>query len=296
MSGRLASQSGCSRRVREKKTTHNNTFCLLSLLFLTSCAGAPEPLSLEKRQQLGKVYLSSTGSTGETFFQADFDNGGAGGSISGAGKGAVNGLDGCVNSALGAGGLAPLVFLICTPIMVTKGMAAGTQAGGVQAIPDETLADLEQQTKQVLQQADLSPALVATLDDVSQKQAALAPYEISHGILPPPDNGHTVNEVAASWGYQTVMEIQVTQVGLDGDDGKTVVPMMHLAMTANVKLIDAKSGSVLYQQDYHYNSTSQSVAVWVREDYRNLIRELALANRVLASTIIENVFTGSIVQ
>ena len=265
------------------------TVCLICTLLLTSCASEPEPLSAETRQRLGKVYLSSAGATGETFFHADFDNGGTGGALKGAGKGAVQGLDDCVNGALGAGILAPVVLVVCAPIKMTANMVQGSSAGGAVVIPEETLANMEQQTNQVLKQADLSPALVATLDDVSQKHPALAQYEITHGILPPPENGDTLNDVAANWGYQTVMEIQVTKAGFDSDEGR--VPMLHLSMTANVRLVEATTGSVIQQQDYHYNSSPQSVAAWFRDDYRNLFRELALANQAIAADIVKNTFT-----
>ena len=261
---------------------------LFCVALLASCASKPEPLSVEKRQRLGTVYLSSTGSTGEIFFHADFANGGTSGALKGAGKGAVQAMDGCVNSALSSGPLAPLVLLVCTSLQVPANIAAGSAAGSEPVISDETLASVEQQANQVLQQADLSPALVATLDDLSQKRARLAQYNISHGTLPVSENGETVNNVAAKWGYQTVMEVHITKAGFETDEDR--VPMMHLSMTANVRLVEAQSGSVLQQQQYQYSGSPQSVSGWFSNNSRNLYRELALANQVLANTILENVF------
>lgn len=255
---------------------------------LASCASKPEPLSVEKRQQLGMVYLSSAGPTGEIFFHADFANGGTSGALKGAGKGAVQAMDGCVNSALSSGPLAPLVLLVCTSLQVPANIAAGSAAGSEQVISEETLASVEQQANQVLQHADLSSALVATLDDLSQKREALAQYEISHGTLPVSENGETVNNVAAKWGYQTVMEVHITKAGFETDEDR--VPMMHLSMTANIRLVEAKSGSVLQQQEYQYNGEPQSVSEWFSNNFRKLYRELALANQVLASDILHNTF------
>lgn len=262
---------------------------LLCGLLLTACASQPEPLPLETRQRLGKVYLSSAGSTGETFFHADFAKGGAAGSIKGAGKGVVKTLESCASSALSTGVIAPLILLVCTPLMLPANMAAGSAAGATPEVPEEALDSLEQKTNALLQQLDLSPALVARLDEMSQQHTALAQYEISHGTLPLPENGEAVNVIAAKWGYQTVMEVEVTRVGFESDRGR--VPMMHLSMTADVRLVEASTGKVIQQQDYHYEGAPQTLSAWYDNHDSNIPKEIGRANQVLSRKIIEHVFT-----
>lgn len=272
--------------IRRKST---QPLCLwLCGLLTAGCASNPEPLPPDLRQKLGKVYVNSAGPTGETFFHADFVNGGTGGAIKGAGKGALTGLDSCLNNALSSGVLAPVVLLVCTPIVLPGSIAKGSEAGSNPSVPAAKLAEEEQHTNKLLQDADLSPALVATIDDESQKNAYLAQYEISHGTLPAPEQNESIKDIAAKWGYQTVMEVQVTQAGLETDDGK--VPMMHFSMTAHVKLVDTKTGSVLQEQDYSYNSPVQPYAIWFKNDYRNLTSEIVKANHTLANNIIDGTF------
>jgi hypothetical protein len=261
---------------------------LLSVALVAGCASRPEPLKPQLRQQLGKVYLNSAGTTGDTFFHADFAKGGAGGALKGAGKGALAGLDDCAGSAMSGGELGPLVFLVCAPLAIPASMFKGSAAGSKAAIPEETLSRLEEQANVALQTADLSPALVATLDDVSQQEKALAQYEISHGTLPAPENNESISDVAARWDYQTVMDVEVIKAGFDSDNGR--VPMMHFTMTAQIKLIDTKSGSVLQKQDYSYNSSPQPLVFWFSDNFGGLAREIVKANQKLANNILSDVF------
>src|SRR6478735_7484235 len=113
-----------------RRQSQQAAYLLLCALLSNGCASKPESLAPDTRQHLGKVYLNSAGSTGETFFHADFANGGTSGAIKGAGKGALSGLDSCLNGALSTGGLAPIVLLVCTPIMVPTAMVKGSTAGG----------------------------------------------------------------------------------------------------------------------------------------------------------------------
>lgn len=238
--------------------------------------------------QLGKVYLSNSGAAGETYFDADFARGGKGGAIAGAGKGAFTGLDACFGNALAAGALAPLVMLVCTPILVPVGMVRGSEAGSSPAIAEETLASLEQQANDLLRHADLGAALVATLDELGQQDAALAPYEISHGTLPAPEQGEPLHELAATWGYRTLLDIEVTRAGFDSDDGR--VPMMHFAMTAEVRLLEAASGKLLGEQEYRYSGVPRPVASWFASNNRKIGEELVNASRQVAGDIAGNVF------
>lgn len=263
-------------------------YVLPVMLLLTSCASTPEPLSADKRQQLGKVYLNSAGPTGETFFHADFETGGTGGALRGAGKGAAKGLEDCLGSAIAGAQLAPLVFLICAPTRIPAVMMQGSRQGSVPVVPEETLAALEQQAVELLDNADLSPALVVAIDDLSQKNPALAAYEITHGILPLPEHNQSVNTIAAQWDYQTVMNVQVTRAGFES--AKSQTPMLLFSMSAEITLYEAASGKLLDAQQYHYRSEPQPYALWFSNDYRNLVKEIARANKTLAGDIIGNVF------
>ena len=258
---------------------------LLCTQLVYGCASTPDALPPDTRQHLGKVYLNSAGATGETFFHADFANGGA---IKGAGEGALAGLDSCFNGALGAAALAPVVFLVCTPILVSTGIIKGSTTGRTPAVSADTIANLDQHINEILKNADLSPALVAAIDEQSQKNNYLAQYEISHGTLPSPDSGESMSDVAAKWDYQTMMEIQVLKAGFESDDGK--VPMMHFTMTAHVKLVETKSGAVLQEQDYDYNSSPQPYNIWLNNTERNVMQEIVKANQAMANNIIDAVF------
>jgi hypothetical protein len=261
---------------------------LLCAMIASGCATNPEPLAPDVRQRLGKVYLNSNGATGETYFRADLPKGGMTGAIAGAGKGAANNLESCLNNSISSGGLAPLVMLICTPLMVPIGIVRGSSAGSKAGVPEQTVENLEQQTHSLLQQADLSPALVATIDDMGQQIEKLAPYEMAHGILPAPEGKQTIYSVAAAWDYQTVMDIQVVKAGVDSVKGK--VPMMYLSMTARVRLVEAATGKLIKEQDYEYDSTPQPVKYWINDETRQLVLAVAQANKALSKNIIDDVF------
>jgi hypothetical protein len=149
------------------------------------------------------------------------------------GKNAVEALDQCLGGALMSGSLAPVVLMVCAPINVPAAMMKARNPNSKPEISEETLADIETKTNAFLKNADLSPALVATIDEQSQHNAYLAKYEISHGTLPLPENGETIVEVAAQWDYQTVAEIRIIEAGFESDAGKA--PLLHFSMTAEVK-------------------------------------------------------------
>ena len=258
---------------------------LLCALLVTGCASEPKSVPSDLREQLGKVYLSSAGSTGETFFHADFENGGIMGD---SGKNTVEALDQCLGGALMGGALAPVIFAVCAPINISTAIMKTSSLHSKPEISEETLADLEQKTNAILKDADLSPALVATIDERSQHNAYLAHYEISHGTLPLPENNETVSELAAKWDYQTVIEIRITEAGFESDAGKA--PLLHFSMTAEVKLIETKSGSVLDKQEYRYDGAPQPYQFWFSDDYHNLLEEITKANQKLASNILDKVF------
>jgi hypothetical protein len=261
---------------------------LLSLFLLIACTNTSAPLTSEQRLQLGRVYLYGNSNAHEAYFHGDIRQGGASGALKGAGTGALDGLDGCLDSALGAGTLAPLVLVVCTPFVVPAAIVKGGRAGSKPLIPDETLDELKTQINQTLQSADLNGALVATVDEQSQKQAALAAYDISHGILPTPEKNQTIEQLATQWGYQTVLHIEVKTAGFESDTGR--VPMMHFSMTAHTKLVDARNNKTLYSGEYRYDSATQPVNYWLKNDYGLLADEIIKSNRQIASDILKDIF------
>ncbi len=271
---------------------HRKTLsCLLfaiSALNLIGCSSTSKPLTAEQRQQLGKVYLYGVGGAHDIYFHGDIRKGGASGALKGAGVGALNGLDGCLDSALGAGALAPLVLAICTPLAVPAGMVKGGHKGSVPLVSDENLIALKNQTNQTLQDADLNGALVATVDAQSQHFSALATYDISHGILPTPEKNQSIESIAAQWGYQTVLHIEVTKAGFETNGGR--IPLMHFSMTAHTRLIDTRNNKTLHTGEYRYDSTPQPVSYWFREDYRLLANETINGNRQMANDMLKDIF------
>ncbi|HSC75964.1 MAG TPA: hypothetical protein VLB90_07000 [Pseudomonadales bacterium] len=258
---------------------------LLSTLLVVGCASEPKPISHDLREHLGKVYLNSAGATGETFFHTDFKNGSVMGD---AGKNAVDALDQCLGGALMGGSLAPVILMACAPINVPMAMMKAHTPSSKPEISKEELADVEEKTTAILQHADLTPALVATIDDESQHNAYLTHYEISHGVLPSPENGETIIEVAAKWDYQTVAEIRIIEAGFESDAGKA--PLLHFSMTAEVKLVETKSGSVLDKQEYRYDGKPQPYKFWFSNEPPILPEEIKKANVALANKILDKVF------
>lgn len=257
-------------------------YLLPGMLLVASCASEPESIAPDVREHLGKVYLNSAGSTGETFFHADFETGGV------MGKSAAEAMDQCLGGALMGGSLAPMILMVCAPINVPAAMMKAYNPNSKPEISEETLADIETKTNAFLKNADLSPSLVATIDDEGQHNAYLAQYEISHGTLPLPENGETIIEVAAKWDYQTVIEVRVIEAGFESDAGKA--PLLHFSMTAEVKLVDTKSGSVLDKQEYRYDGTPQPYKSWFENDLQKLPEEIRKANKTLANKILDKVF------
>lgn len=261
---------------------------ILCTLWLAACAASNTPLTDEQRQQLGKVYLHGASSAHDTYFDGDIRRGGASGALKGAGAGVINGLDGCLNSALGAGPLAPLVLAICTPLAVPAAVVQGGREGVKPLISDEDLMALKTQANQTLQSADLNGALVATVDEQSQNQPALSGYEISHGVLPPPEKHQSIEQLAAQWGYQTVLHIEVTKAGFETDDGR--IPLMHFSMIARTHLVDTRNNKALHTGEYRYDSAPQPVSYWLSNDYQLLADEIIKGNKNIASDILKNIF------
>ncbi len=261
---------------------------LVTTLLLAGCSVSSKPLSTEQRQQLGTIYLYGASQVHETFFRGDIRKGGISGTLRGVGNGAANGLDGCLDSAIASGPLWPLVLAICTPLQVPAGMIQGGSKGSQPLISKEALAELKGKANQTLQEADLNGALVAAVDEQSQRLDTLSAYEISHGVLPAPNKQQTIEQVAQQWGYATVMHIEVNQAGFETDDGRTA--MMHFAMEARVRLVDTRSNKSLYKQDYRYDSAPQPVGYWFKNDYRLLADEIVKGNRKIASDILKDVF------
>jgi hypothetical protein len=261
------------------------TSLLLCVLLISGCASEPKSISPDLREHLGKVYLNSAGSTGETFFHADFENDGIMGYT---GKNAVDALDQCLGGALMGGALAPTILVICAPLNIAGSVMVGYTPNSTPKVSEETLAEMEKKTNDVLKNADLSPALVAAIDEQSQHNAYLAHYEISHGTLPLPENGESISELAAKWDYQTVIEVRVTEAGFESDAGQAA--LLHFAIAAEVKLIETKSGSVINRQEYRYDGTPQPYKFWFGDDTQKLPDEIKLANRMLANKILDKVF------
>lgn len=266
----------------------SRVFFLLCLGALTGCSTSQTPITPEMREHFGKVYLHSAAATSKTYFHADFDKGGMGGALKGAGSGVLNGLDACLDSALGAGPLAPLVLVVCTPLEIPAGVVQGSRAGSQPAVAATTLEQMEAQTNHSLQSADLSGALVATIDEQSQTLPVLSHYDITHGVLPTPEKNQTISSVAAQWGYQTVLDIDVTKAGLNSDDGR--VPMMHFSMAATVKIIDTAHNAVTQTREFHYDGKPQPLQYWFRDDRRLLADEIVKGNRNIARQILDSIF------
>lgn len=263
--------------------------CFLTTMFsLSGCSTASAPLTAEQRQQLGKVYLYGASHVHETFFHGDIRKGGVGGAMRGIGAGAADGLGNCLDSAIAAGPLGPLVLAICAPLQVPAGMVEGGRAGSKPLISEEALDELKNKANQTLQDADLNGALVAATDEQSQRLAMLAPYEMAHGILPTPTPQQTIEQIATQWGYATVLHIEVTQAGFETDDGRAA--MMHFSMKARVRLVDAHKNKTLYSNDYNYNSAPQPVGYWFKNDYKLLADEIVKGNRQVASDLLKDVF------
>lgn len=266
---------------------HPVVYPLLCALLITGCASEPRSIDSETRDRLGKVYLYSAGSTGETFFHADFKSDDFMG-ISGANKNAAEALDECLGGALMGGALAPTILAVCAPLNIAGTVIVGYAPNDTPKISDETLAELEKRTNDILKAADLTPALVATLDQQSQANAYLAKYEISHGTLPLPKPGESLTELAAKWDFQTIMEVKVITAGFESDQGKAA--LLHYAMTAEVKLTDTTSGKVINKQEYRYDGTPHSYKFLFGEDNEKLSDEIKLANQTLANQILDKIF------
>lgn len=261
---------------------------LLAASLLPGCASTPDALDASARAQLGTVYLHNAGPTRDTWLEGDFPTGGVSGAMKGAGQGAASQFDRCLGNALSAGGLGPLVLLVCTPIMVPAGLVSGSAAGSEAVVTQEAVDEMTRQADTLLQQADLSGALVYSLDEASQRNARLTAYEITHNTLPAPAAGETVYAQAARWGYTTVMDVQVTEAGFNEAKGR--VPMLTLALTARVRLVTAANGDAIYDETYTVESPPQPYKYWFMEDQRTLARAITEANRVLTQQILTNVF------
>ena len=257
-------------------------------VLLMACAHSPQPLAPTIRQQLGKVYLASSGSPTQTFINGDLDSGGVTGALKGAGKGAGAGLEKCLSSAVAAAQLAPVVLVVCSVLVVPTATINGTLSGSQPTQPAEVLAAMQRRVNDTLRSADLSLALVNLVDEVGQTNARLAPYELAHGTLPPPDGEASLYAQAARWGYQTVMEIDVLEAGLEDGDGS--VPLLQLRMAVKVTLVDTATGHARSVQEYEHTSAPQPARYWLEDNYDTLSRAIVQANTELTQKIVDDTF------
>lgn len=261
---------------------------LVCISLLAACTAQPQPLSPAMRQQLGKVYLVSSGKPTATFINGDLDSGGMSGALRGAGKAASDGMEKCVSSSVVTMQLAPLVLLVCSVLVVPVSMVSGSVAGSRTTQSPEALAAMKQRVNDSLHSADFSLALVNLVDEAGQHNERLASYELAHGTLPPVEGKDSLYAQAARWDYQTVMEIDVLKAGLEDGDGS--VPLLQLAMTVKVTLVDTATGRVRNVQEYDYTSSPQPARYWLEEDYGTLSRAIVQANTGLVQQIVDNTF------
>jgi len=266
-------------RVRRSHWTWKSLLVLVLViaLGLNACAAKTMPsLSDEQRGRFGRLDVVVVEAPAKAEVAGPTPLGGVGGAVTGAAKGLGIGL---LSGAVCLwGDLRGCAVLLMTPYWVGR----GTIEGAMNATPEG-------------ERRENQAAISAAIDDVDKQRIARAIEQerrrrsasermTSPEPTPPRMSGEAAQRGAASNSFDTVAEITLLRLGLEGRSSSSsesvwklsvpdVDPLLDLMAEAQLRVVSASDNIVLFERTYvHRGGRVQRFAEWARDaatEFRN---------------------------
>jgi hypothetical protein len=267
--------------------------CISSMLFVQGCATAPNP-SAPSRAELGTVGIVSMGSpTLETLGAIGRQEESLRGAASGASGGAKVGAAAGLATSFACGPFLPVCAVFTVPIGLVGGGVVGGLGGAVvgaaNALPAETVAELEAALTAALLNRDLSGELAERILVRARTEEAYGTVNL--GTVEVTDNGDTAPDYTrfATDGVSTVLEIGIAQVALTRED-RGEAPL-SLLINATARLVRVSDREELWRDpQIRFISAPEALAHWTDPSGDPLRREIDSGLERLASLIHSRLF------
>jgi len=214
------------------------------------------------------------------------------------------------DTALYGGTAAALSFAILTPAFPPAliGVIAATLAGGaavgqaVEKYQNVVSAKTEEEVRAVVNKAvaglDLQNTFAERLMAMVRTEPRNQLAAVSAAGPAKPGARPDYAPLRAD-GIDTVLEVAVTEIGLEGcvtgDDDPweclhSIKHLIHLFMSAQARLVRVSDGATLSEWQFHYKSSRREIQQWVENDGRLLGEKLEEAFRDLVDRVYDVVF------
>jgi sugar lactone lactonase YvrE len=265
-----------------------STIFLLSIVAtLSGCAGkVPAHLPAEAKAQLGTVGVASARFTPRLEFRTP-----AKGAWAGAGRRATRwaavagGAVGQVGCA--AGGYACIGALALAVAATVGGAVAGGVSGAIDALPADTVREVEAALTRSLGELRLQEELRDRVVQVArQKTLQTVVTVMDHGPSSPGKPARYDPE--ANRGIDSLLETTVLTVGLAGE--WDVNPPLKLVMTGLTRLVRIRDGAEIYRTPLEYSSEAHPFIEWGTNEAQPFRDGLDRALHVLAAQVVREYF------
>lgn len=253
----LSTQLGCARRVQR----------------------LPPPPSEQLRAHFGIIGVVSVQFVPEVkmFTPA---KGWAGGAVRGAWN-AENKLADAVGPGEGA-----ICCLVLTPFALCGGALSGAAKAPPAAEVQETQEKLNEDVPATI---EIQEKMRAQFLQVAREKTHYA-FVLLEDQGPATPDERTSYDSLAGQGIDTVLEIGVLNLGLEGDSTK-IDPSLTLFMTSRTRLIRVADGEVIYAATFSCESaTNQTFEAWADNEAHSFKEELSLCYSTLSAKIVEEIF------
>ncbi len=176
------------------------------------------------------------------------------------------------------------------PFMAAAGAVIGGITGGIHgavtAIPADEAQKIDTAIERVLAGMDVQGRFAS---HVAAKAAALTDYAASLRIrAESPKRDGQMPPGESSTAPDILLNVGVRELGFKGGEGRD--PAVSFFMDANVRVVRASDGQVLFFGPSQYSSRPISFSSWAGNDAANLRREFETAFENIATQVVENLF------
>lgn len=257
----------------------------LALVYLANCAPREPPpeVTEELRNQLGVVGVVSVNFAPDDEFSTALR-----GRVTGVATGLTQGA--VLGTAYGAAASAPFppFFVIFGPIFGVTGAVSGGIAGWITAVPEDTAREIESQIVGAITTTQPQESLRRQVIEAARRENIQSILELAvQG--PAMAEEHLDYRRLPEAGIDTVLEIGVVAVGLEGEGGGD--PELALFLQARARLIRAASNTELHADEtISFRTFPRKFTEWGADGARLLREHLERGYRELAERIIDQVF------
>lgn len=243
----------------------------------TEYISAPSKVAVVSPLQMPKIQVDGLGGWSEGAAQ------GARGIFGDGYNAHAAALDGTIDgrsdrSARCAGDLCT-VFLVILGAYVAVATPVGAVAGALEA-PDA-------QAREIAKASFSAPLHAQAIQETLRERFVAAARKQCRQFAIIPSAQTNDYQALADKGIDTVLEIAVTHVGLEGAG---VNPPLTLTMQAHARLVRTVNGQEIFSDDYYYWGEGHKLADWSANGAEQLARELNSGYGSLAANIYDYIF------